>query len=178
MSELSAETTLTGISAGRWTVDPAASTAAFRHKSVWGLVTVKGTFPVLDGEGQVGEDGVAKGRVSFDARGLDTKHGKRDKHLRSADFFDVEKHPAVDFVADDVRAVGSTGAAVKGWLTVRGVTRPVSFTADATAIGDSGVTLAATVVFDRADYGMSWNQIGMIVGKAEVTVSLRFVPAG
>jgi polyisoprenoid-binding protein YceI len=177
MSELSTERSLRTIPVGAWQVDPDTSSAAFRHKSVWGLVTVRGTFPVLAGDGQVTEERTAKGTVSFDAAGLDTGHGKRDKHLRSADFFDVERYPTIDFVADEVRQLGDTGAEVKGWLTVHGVTKPVTFTAEATAISEHSVTLAATVEFDRADHGMVWNQLGMVVGKAEVTISLRFTPA-
>ena len=174
MSEISTERPTLTVAGGVWQIDPAASSVGFLHKTIWGLMTVRGTFPVLSGEGRVAEDGTAKGRVTFDAAGLDTGHRKRDQHLRSADFFDVERHPTIDFAADDVRPLGATGAEVKGWLTVRGVTKPVSFTAEATPVGDDAVTLAATVVFDRADYGMTWNQLGMLVGRAEVTVSLRF----
>ena len=177
MSELSTERATLTVAEGAWQIDPAASTAAFLHKTIWGLVTVRGTFPVLAGEGRVAEDGTGGGRVSFDAAALHTGHRKRDQHLRSADFFDVERHPTIEFAADDVRPLGATGAEVRGWLTVRGVTKPVTFTAEATPVGDSAVTLAATVVFDRADYGMTWNQLGMLVGRAEVTVSLRFTRA-
>jgi polyisoprenoid-binding protein YceI len=177
MSELSTEPSLLSVPGGTWQLDPASSSVAFRHKSIWGLVTVRGTFPVLDGRGHVAEDGTAKGALTVDAVGVDTKHAKRDKHLRSAEFFDVDKHPTIDFVADEIKPLGATGAEVKGWLTVRGVTRPVSFTARATAISDRGVTLAATVSFDRHEYGMAWNQLGMLVGVAELEVSLRFTPA-
>jgi polyisoprenoid-binding protein YceI len=177
MSELSTERPTLTVADGAWRIDPGASSAGFQHKTIWGLLTVRGTFPVVAGDGLVAEDGTAEGRVVFDAAALDTGHRKRDRHLRSADFFDVERHPTIEFAADDVRPLGATGAEVRGWLTARGVTRPVTFTAEATPIGDHGLTLAATVVFDRADFGMTWNQLGMIVGRAEVAVSLRLTRA-
>jgi polyisoprenoid-binding protein YceI len=177
MSELRTEPSLLTVPTGRWQVDTAASSIGFTHKSIWGLVTVRGTFQVAEGEGVVVEDGTASGKIAVDAASLDTKHQKRDTHLRSADFFDVEHFPTIDFVADAIKAQGTTSAEIKGWLTVRGITKPVSFTAQATAISEQGVTLAAALTFDRADYGMTWNQLGMLVGKAELTVSLRFTPA-
>lgn len=115
--------------------------------------------------------------MSIDAAALDTKHKKRDIHLRSTDFFDVERHPTIEFVADEIKPLGTTSVEIKGWLTVRGVTKPVSFTANATAISEKGVTLATALTFDRTHYGMTWNQMGMLIGLAELTISLRFTPA-
>ena len=177
MPELSTEPSLLTVATGRWEVDTAASSVGFKHKSIWGLVTVRGTFPVAGGEGVVADGGTASGKIAVDAASLDTKHKKRDTHLRSADFFDVERFPTIDFAADEIKALGATSVEIKGRLTVRGITKPVSFTANATAISEKGVTLTTTLTFNRADYGMTWNQMGMIIGLAEVTLSLRFTPA-
>lgn len=78
---------------GRWVLDPAASTAEFRVKHFWGAITVRGWFDRMSGEGTVDAAGVISGQLTFDTSSLNTKNSRRDKHLRSADFFDVEQHP-------------------------------------------------------------------------------------
>ena len=80
---------------GAWVVDPAGSTAAFESKTFWGLVTVRGTFGGVTGSGAVADDGTFSGELVIDTTKLDTKNKKRDVHLRSADFFDAEKHPTM-----------------------------------------------------------------------------------
>lgn len=176
MTEPSIRPPLPAVATGGWTLDPAASHVAFHHKSVYGLVTVRGTFPVRGGEGHVATDGSASGTVVVDAAGLDTRHGKRDKHLRSADFFETDRFPTITFTVDDARRVSpdSTEVRVTGRLKIKEVERSVSFLAHATADGAGDVTLTAEVGFDRNDYGMSWNQLGMIKGLATLSVSLRF----
>ena len=82
-------------SQGRWTLDPAGSSAEFHAKQFWGAITVHGHFERLEGEGTVAPDGTVSGVVRLDAASLTTKNNKRDKHLRSADFFDTEHHPNV-----------------------------------------------------------------------------------
>ncbi len=83
----------TAVETGLWQLDATRSTVAISHVTMWGMVTVKGTFTGVSGEGEVRPDGTVRGAVTLDAASLDTKHTKRDEHLRSADFFDVEHHP-------------------------------------------------------------------------------------
>lgn len=175
MTEPATQPSPSAVAEGAWILDTAASTVAFHHKSVYGLVTVRGTFPVRGGSGHVGADGAASGTVLVDAAGLDTKHGKRDQHLRSKDFFETERFPVIAFTADDVRRVSpdSTEVQVSGRLTVKEVEKPVSFLAHLAGTGGA-VLLTAEVTFDRHDYGMSWNQLGMIKGLATLSLSLRF----
>ena len=177
MTEPATQPSLSAVAEGAWTLDPAASTVAFHHKSVFGLVNVRGTFPVREGSGRVGADGAASGTVVVDAAGLDTQHGKRDEHLRSKDFFETERFPVITFTADDVRRVSpdSTEVQVTGRLAVKDVEKPVAFLAHA-AGADGAVVLTAEVTFDRHDYGMGWNQLGMIKGLATLSLSLRFTP--
>jgi polyisoprenoid-binding protein YceI len=177
MTEPATKPSLPAVAAGPWSLDAATSSVTFHHKSVFGLVNVRGTFPVRDGGGLVGADGSASGTLVVDTAGLDSKHGARDKHLKSADFFDVERFPDITFTADEVRRVSpdSTEVRVGGRLTVKSVEKAVSFLAHASTGGDGSVTLTAEVTFDRHDYGLSWNRIGMIKGLATLSVRLRFV---
>ena len=127
-----------GSLAGNWTLDPARSTATLRSKSMWGLVPVKGVFRELDGTGTVSATGEVTGSITVATGSLDTKNARRDKHLRSEDFFLSEKFPAITFTLDKLTPA-STGATLSGTLTVRDRTNPVSFdakvsTADGTLV--------------------------------------------
>jgi polyisoprenoid-binding protein YceI len=157
-----------------WQLDPASSSVAFEHKTIWGLVTVRGTFTGISGSGEIAADGSARGQLEIDAASLDTKHGQRDKHLRSADFFGAESHPKIVAELGPVVRTGDAAAEVSGTLTVAGVTRPIALTAAITEETDQAITLTASGEFDRADYGMSWNMLGMVKGHATVSVVARF----
>ncbi len=161
---------------GPWQLDPAQSTVTIKHKTIWGLVTVRGTFASVSGEGEVLADGTARGSLTFDAASLDTKHAKRDKHLRSADFFDVENHPRITFTAGSVTPEADGTVRVAGELTVRGKSRPLALTARA-SVGPDAITLSTETALDRADFDLTWNQLGMIVGLTTISADLRFVRA-
>lgn len=166
----------TAVEIGRWTLDPARSTVVIKHKTIWGLSTVNGAFSQVSGEGEVLPDGSAHGTLKIDAASIDTKHGKRDAHLRSAEFFDIEKHPEITFTASGATPNADGTAHVIGDLTVRGVSRPLSFNAAVNPDGEA-VTLTAETAVDRAEFGLTWNQLGMIRGLATVAVSLVFTRA-
>jgi polyisoprenoid-binding protein YceI len=159
---------------GLWQLDATASTVAVRHKTMWGLVTVKGTFNAVSGQGEVRPDGSAGGTLTLDVASLDTKHKKRDEHLRSADFFDAANHPEITFAARGVQVRDGGTVEVTGQLTVRGISRPQ--TLGARLVGAAADTLALETEFtvDRAEFGLGWNQLGMMRGLATVTATLHF----
>lgn len=162
------------VETGTWQLDPARSTVAVQQKTMWGLVTVKGTFTGLTGEGEVAADGSATGSITLDATSLDTNNAKRDTHLRSADFFDADRHPELTFVVRGATH-GSDGAVqVSGQLSVRGVSRPQSFTAHLAEASADAVTLTTEFTVDREQFGIGGNQLGMMRGRTAVTASLRF----
>jgi polyisoprenoid-binding protein YceI len=160
---------------GRWLLDPARSTVAIAHKTMWGMVTVKGTFTARAGHGEVREDGTASGTLILDAASINTKHAKRDKHLRSADFFHTDEYRSIVFTANKAAPAANGTVTVDGELTVGAVTRPLSFTAQAAVTGSDSVTLTGEVTVDRSWFGLTWNTLGMMRGLATVTLSTRFV---
>src|ERR1700693_1442394 len=83
--------------AGTWHLDPNRTTIEFHTKAVWGLAKVKGTFSAVSGSGVVGDRGTISGELVVDANSIDTRNKRRDKHLRSADFFDVSAYPTFSF---------------------------------------------------------------------------------
>ena len=157
-----------------WTLDPARSSVALRAKSIWGLVTVRGTFGEVAGTAEILPGGAGRARLEIGAGSLNTKNAKRDKHLASADFFHAEEHPSI--VADLASATRSGDrVTVQGTLTVAGQTRPLSFTGTLADVTPAAFTLRAEgVVVDRADFGLTWNQMGMLTGPATVDVVARF----
>lgn len=113
------------------------------------------------------------GTVTVAAASIDTKNTRRDTHLRSADFFDSANHRDITFTADGIRPSGQS-VAVAGALTVRGRTRPLSFNAAAAAQGDGEVWLDAEVHINRADFGLTWNQLGMTSMNNTLTIHAVF----
>ncbi|WP_405627033.1 YceI family protein [Streptomyces sp. NBC_00016] len=162
------------VEAGLWQLDTGASTVALKHKAMWGLAAAKGVFAIVSGGGEVAADGAVTGTLVLDAASIDTKNAKRDAHLRSADFFDVEKYPEITFA---VRAaeLGADGAVkVSGRLTVHGISRPQNFTARLSQADADAVTLDATFTVDRNEFGITLNQLGMMGGLTTITTTLRF----
>ncbi len=162
---------------GRWQLDPAASRVEFRVKHFWHAVTVRGWFERLAGSGTVGPDGAVSGRLSIDATSLNTKNKQRDKHLRSADFFDVEHHPDVVVTVDSATAADGGQLAVAGTLEAAGKRQPVTFTVEVTDAGADAVTLRADLVVDRTLFGMNWRPLGIAAKEAAATVTARFTRA-
>jgi polyisoprenoid-binding protein YceI len=148
-----------GILAGEWVLDPRNSSVRLKTK-VMGLVPVTGVFREVTGTGTVRPDGEVSGTVTVAAASIDTRNTRRDRHLRSADFFDSGNHPDITFTADSLR-LSSQGAAVTGALTVRGQTRPLLVDAAASVRDDGDVTLDADVRINRANFGLTWNAMGM-----------------
>lgn len=167
------------VETGLWQLDAAASTVAVRQKTMWGLVTVKGTFTAVGGQGEVRPDGSAAGALTLDAASLDTKNKKRDEHLRSADFFDAANHPEITFAVRGAELRGGGTVQVSGQLTVRGISHPQPLTAQLISADADALTLETEFTVDRAEFGLGWNQMGMMRGLTAVTATLRFtrIPA-
>ncbi|WP_225827004.1 YceI family protein [Streptomyces naphthomycinicus] len=165
------------VETGIWQLDPTASAVGLRHKTLWGLVTVKGGFTAVGGSGEVRPDGSATGTVTLGAATLDTRSAKRDAHLRSADFFDAENHPEITFAVHGADRLDGDRVRVTGQLTVRGVSRPQTLTARLTGVEAEALTLEAEFDVDRDQFGMGWNQLGMMRGLTTVTAALRFTRA-
>src|SRR5919112_532388 len=119
-------TTLDGLTPGPWNVDPSHSEVGFvvRHLMV---SKVKGRFADVSGTITVAED-VLQSSVQASAKvaSIDTREANRDAHLRSADFFDADNFPELTFRSTALRAKGSDFE-MDGDLTIRGVTKPVTF---------------------------------------------------
>lgn len=106
---------------GRWRLDPTRSRVEFHVRHFYGLMTVKGRFDRF--EGTLDLDAAPTIELTIDADSLDTKNRQRDKHLRSADFFDVTNHPQVRFASDSATLDGDTFTANDTWKRVARASR-------------------------------------------------------
>ena len=158
---------------GQWVLDTTRSTFEFRVKHFWGLVTVRGQFKQFEGQADVDLAGAISATVTIDATSLDTKQQQRDKHLRSADFFDVTKHPTVTFVTRRVTARGDDRLSVEGDLKAAGHTQPLAFEARFTRSNERSI-VDAEISVDRTAFGMTWSPLGMASSTALLVVHGEF----
>jgi polyisoprenoid-binding protein YceI len=159
--------------AGKWTLDPSRSTVSLKSKSMMGLVRVNGVFSQVTGNGTVSPAGEVSGTITVAAASIDTKNAKRDKHLRSGDFFDSDNYPDITFTVDGIRPSGR-GVTVTGTLTVRDRARPLTFEGTAAVHGDGEVWLDAEVGINRGDFGLTWNLMGSVSMDNTLTVHAVF----
>jgi polyisoprenoid-binding protein YceI len=158
----------------RWRLDRSASRVEFRVRHFWHAITVRGWFDQVEGEGTVGPDGTVTGQLVMQAASLNTKGKQRDKHLRSADFFDAEEHPRVVLTVRRA-ALGPDGRLTgEGTLEAAGASEPVSFIADVAEASAEAVTLRAELVVDRSRFGMTWSPLRMAAMQASGAVTARF----
>ena len=161
-----------------YTVDPMHTTVGFsvRHLEI---SNVKGTFPKVSGTLQLDEKDVTKSSVeiTIDAASINTDNEGRDKHLKTADFFDVEKFPTITFKSTSVKEVAKGKLEVTGDFTLRGVTKRITFpiTAAGTQPGMKPGTVVAgfidgALTINRNDYGIKY---GPGVLGDEVAISLN-----
>lgn len=145
-----------------WTIDPTHAAVEFSVKHM-GLSTVKGTFTSFTASGETNDAGVPTSlSMEIDAASISTNHADRDKHLRSGDFFDVEKFPKLTFESRAVRGTRHD-LTITGDLSIRGVTRPITLTGELSESitdpwGNTRTSLAVSGKISRKEWGLTWNQ--------------------
>jgi polyisoprenoid-binding protein YceI len=159
--------------AGRWQLDPQRSSIEFRTGHFWGLMTVKGHFD--DYEGRLDLSGDPAIELTIDAASLQTGNRKRDEHLRSADFFDVENGPRVRFVSDSVVMDGDR-LKVRGSLFARDRSIPLELDARLRRVGRELKIQAATSASHR-QLGMTWSPLGLIPPRSDLVVTGHLMPS-
>ena len=168
--------------ADNWALDPAHTNVEFTVRHMM-ISNVKGQFQKTSGTVTVnGSDPTsAKIDATIDATSIDTRVDKRDAHLKSPAFLDVDKFPTITFKSTKVEADGAGKWKVKGDLTLHGVTKPVVLEVESTGtpvtdpMGNTRAGASATTKISRKDFGLLWNQAleggGVMVGD-EVAISI------
>ncbi len=168
-----------GYRPGTYVLDPSHSEVTFSVRHMM-ISKVRGTFGVKSATLTAPENPLeTKVEASVDVTSVDTNDEGRDQHLRSGDFFDTENFPTMDFVSTGARAENGE-LYVDGDLTIRGITKPVTFEVDFGGFGSDPwgnykAGASAKAVINREDFGLTWNAAletgGVLVGK-DVTINL------
>jgi polyisoprenoid-binding protein YceI len=165
-----------------WQIDPKHSSAQFAVTHLM-ISTVRGEFHQLGGTVVVDDADISKSsvNVTIDATTVDTREPDRDKHLSSADFFDVAKYPTMAFKSTKVESAGPGRLKITGDLTIRGVTKQavLEVTAPKSPIKDpwgfERTAVSGSTKINRQDFGVAWNKAldagGVVVGD-EVSINL------
>jgi len=165
-----------------WQLDKAHSSINFSVRHMM-ISTVRGRFEEFDGTFEVNESNPAQSKIDVEIQtaSINTKEAQRDAHLRSPEFFDVEKYPAITFKSKRVQQVDRQHVRLIGDLTIKNVTKEV--TLDVEYLGQAkspwGTTNAgftAQTKINRKDWGLTWNVAletgGVLVGE-EITITIE-----
>jgi len=172
-----------------WNIDPVHSHAQFKVKHLM-ISNVKGEFTAVTGKLELDGEEITKSRVeaTIDAATINTRDAQRDAHLKSSDFLDAEKFPALTFKSTRISKMGVEELAVEGDLSIHGVTRKAVFEVEGPSAplkdpwGNTRIGLSATTRINRKDFGLTWNQAldtgGIMVGdEVTITLDVEFVKA-
>ena len=171
-----------------WNIDPSHSTAEFSVRHMM-ITNVKGRFGKLEGtvEYDPAHPELSKFEATIDATSIDTRDEKRDAHLRSADFFDVEKNPKLTFTSREIKRTADGFTAI-GDLTMHGITKPVTLEIEGPTEetkdpwGNTRIGASAHAKINRKDWGLNWNAAleagGVLVGETvKITLEISLVKA-
>lgn len=169
-------------SPGTYVIDPVHSQVMFKVKHL-GISTVTGRFKEFGGTitFDPAKPAATRAEGTIKAASIDTNNERRDNHLRSADFFESDKHPEITFRSGTIRRGGNNKLKADGSLTMHGVTRPVVLDVEYIGPvpgpdGKDRVAFNATTRVDRMDYGLNWSkamETGGLVVSREVDIILE-----
>lgn len=173
--------------AGLWAIEPERSRVAFSVRHM--VSTLHGCFREFEGTLEVTDDGVTQAVGTVDPASIDTGDRVRDERVRtSADFFDVERFPAIGFKSTGINHLGGGRLRIAGQLNMRGVTREIVLDARSNLHihepdGDGRITLALRGELRRKDFGLTWNQAvetgGVLVGdRVKLALDIAAVRSG
>lgn len=163
----------------KYELDPAHTNIGFTAKHL-AVSTVHGRFDRWEGHFEGPDDDLAgaRGSLKVEVASLNTRNDQRDAHLRSADFFDVEKYPYMTFRVAGIEKVGEDSYTLRGDLTIKETTRPVELTgtiegrlADPFG-GKERLGVSATGLLNRMDFGLNWDGVAGAVPFASHQIKL------
>jgi len=168
--------------AEQYSIDAAHTTVGFKVRHM-AISTVAGQFGEFAGTFSYDPANVAASKVEavVQVPSISTQNKKRDDHLRGADFFEVEKFPAIKFVSTKITDPTPQSFKVHGDLTMRGVTKPVVLDVSLGGAakdpwGNEKIAFSATTKINRRDFGLTWSkalETGALVVGDEVAINLE-----
>jgi polyisoprenoid-binding protein YceI len=174
------------MSTERWQIDSSHSGIHFTVRHLV-IAKVRGQFSRWTGVLEASTSDFTRGAldVVIDAASIDTGVADRDKHLRSADFFDVERYPEITFTSTGVTQTSADRLRVDGALTIKGITREVALDVEVLGQakdpwGNQRAAFSATTSINRQEFGLTWNQVletgGVMVGdRIDIAIDIEAV---
>ena len=159
-----------------WVLDPDRSTVLVKNKSFWGALPVKSTFSDVEGSGEVTADKTIAGQLRVGAASVSTGIRKRDDHLRSADFFEVENHPVIAVEVHGATVTGADTLDLDATITVKRTARRLAMPATVKLLGDGAVRITTKAEISRKDFGVDGNMAGMIPDATRLEGDAVFTP--
>jgi polyisoprenoid-binding protein YceI len=168
----------------KWVLDPMHSEVQFKVKHLV-ISTVSGSFKNFEGSLETENDDFSDAKVEFslDVDSIDTTQPQRDEHLKSAEFFDAATHPKISFKSTSLTKDGDDYK-LKGDLTIKGVTKPVSFNVEHGGIagdfyGNTKAGFDVTGKINRKEFGLTWDGVteagSIVVGEdIKLIASVQF----
>lgn len=173
--------------ASSWNIDSDHSAAHFKVQHMM-IADVQGSFPEVQGVALIDNKDITRStiNVTIDATSISTGVPKRDGHLKSADFFDVKKHPTLTFTSKQVKKISDSQLTVIGDLTLHGVTKEVELMVSGLSDntkdpwGNTRKGAKGTTKINRKDFGIIWNATldngGLLIGEeVEINIDLELI---
>lgn len=159
----------------KWSIDPTHSEIGFKVKHMM-FTNVSGKFNAFEATIENENDAFETSKISFkaDVASIDTNNTDRDNHLKSADFFEVEKFPKLSFVSTGVKKTGEGSYVVSGDFTIKDVTKTIDLDVEYSGLmkdpwGNTRTGFVITGKINRKDFGLTWNAAletgGVLVGE-------------
>jgi len=171
--------------ATKWVIDPMHSEVQFKVKHLV-ISTVSGFFKSFAGELITDGDDFENAEIDFtlDIDSIDTNQSQRDEHLKSAEFFDAEKYPKISFRSSSFTKTGDDEFALKGDLTIKDVTKPVSLDVEfggsaADFYGNTKAGFEISGKINRKEFGLTWDGVteagSIVVGEdIKLLINVQF----
>ena len=170
------------MSTSKWVIDPSHTNIGFKVKHLM-ISTVSGEFTKFEGSVDAESDSFTGAQITFSAQAdsITTHNEQRDGHLKSADFFDSENHPTINFKSTSFEKKGGSDFVLNGDLTIKGVTKPVSLNVEysGTVQDPYGNTKAGFSIdgkINRKDFELTWSAVteaGSIVVSDEIKIAIE-----
>jgi len=172
----------------QWNLDKSHSNITFSVRHMM-IANVRGSFTEFDASvtADPADPTTANAKITIDAASIDTKDNDRDNHLKSADFFNVEKYPKLEFQTTKITAKGNDEYEIAGDLTIAGVTKPIVLSGEISGPakdpwGNEKMAVSASGSLNRSEFGLTWNAAletgGVLVSDTiKLNVELQFAKA-
>jgi polyisoprenoid-binding protein YceI len=162
---------------GTWNLDPSATSVRLRTKAMWGLAKVNISFKATGGSATVAAGGAVSGLLVIDSASVYSGNKKRDTHLRTADFLEVDRYPEITFSATSATPADGGTFTLSGTLTVRGTANPFEILASVTEATPTSFVVTVETDLDRSKWGLTWAKMGARLDN-QLSIRARFTKAG